>query len=251
MTPAAISIRDLSHRFGSKLAVFGGPTQALDGVTLDIRPGTITGLIGRNGAGKTTLASLIAGFRKVQQGSVLVDGVAPWERSSVTERICFMRDTGGVSEDDKIKHTVSIVEGLRPNFDRAYFDQLMDMFGVPLKSKPQNLSRGQRSSLAASIALASRCDLTIVDEIHLGMDAVARRLFYDALMADYIANPRTFVISSHLLDEIEDQLEDVIILHEGRVVESGLADDVRARHSGENGVASLTDILVRISGGAQ
>ena len=251
MTPAAISIRDLSHRFGSKLAVFGGPTQALDGVTLDIRPGTITGLIGRYGAGKTTLASLIAGFRKVQQGSILVDGVSPWENAAVTERVCFMRDTGGVSEDDKIKHTVSIVEGLRPNFDRAYFDQLMDMFGVPFKSKPQNLSRGQRSSLAASIALASRCDLTIVDEIHLGMDAVARRLFYDALMADYIAHPRTFIISSHLLDEIEDQLEDVIILHEGRVVESGLADDVRARHSGENGVASLTDILVRISGGAQ
>ncbi|SNU00571.1 ABC-2 type transport system ATP-binding protein [Ruaniaceae bacterium KH17] len=251
MTPAAISIRDLSHRFGSKLAVFGGPTQALDGVTLDIRPGTITGLIGRNGAGKTTLASLIAGFRKVQQGSVLVDGVGPWECSSVTERICFMRDTGGISEDEKTKYSVDLVERLRPNFDRVYFDQLMDMFGVPMKGKPQALSRGQRSSLAASIALASRCDLTIIDEIHLGMDAVARRNFYDALMTDYIANPRTFVISSHLLDEIEDQLEDVIILHEGRVVESGSADDVRARHSSPDGVASLTDILVNISGGAQ
>lgn len=242
MTPAAVSISGLSHRFGS--------TQALDGVTLEIRPGAITGLIGRNGAGKTTLASLIAGFRGVQTGSILVDGAAPWENAAITQRVCFMRDIGGVSDDDKTIETVRIVQALRPNFDRAYFDELMDLFGVPLKSKPNKLSRGQRSALAAAIALASRCDLTIVDEIHLGMDAVARRLFYDALMADYIAHPRTFVVSSHLLDEIEDQLEDVVILHKGRLVDSGTADDVRARHS-RDGVASLTDILVDISGGAR
>lgn len=251
MTPAAVTIRNLSHRYGPAIPILGDATQALEDVSLDIRPGTITGLIGRNGAGKTTLAGLVAGFRKAQTGSILVDGVAPWENATVTERITFMRDIGGVSEDDKIKETVYILEALRPNFDREYFDQLMDMFGVPFKKKPQNLSRGQRSALAASIALASRCDLTIVDEIHLGMDAVARRLFYDALMADYIAHPRTFVISSHLLDEIEHQLEDVIILHQGRVAEAGTADDVRARHPRENGVASLTDILIDISGGAQ
>ncbi len=258
MTPAAVSISNLTYDFGflrqrgprwyDTFRIEG--TRALDDVTIDIRPGTITGLIGRNGAGKSTLASLIAGFRRAKRGSVLVDGAAPFENSAVTERVCFMRDIGGVSEDDKIKETVRIVEGLRPNFDRAYFDELMDMFGVPMRSKPQNLSRGQRSSLAASIALASRCDLTIVDEIHLGMDAVARRLFYDALMADYIAHPRTFVVSSHLLDEIEDQLEDVIILHKGRIADHGLADDVRARHSGES-LASLTDVLISISGGAQ
>lgn len=250
MTPAAVTIRNLSHRFGPSVPLFGDSTHALDSVSVDIRPGTITGLIGRNGAGKTTLAGLMSGFRRIQTGSILVDGESPWENPAISERVCFMRDTGGVSEDDKIKETIRIVEALRPNFDRQYFDRLMDMFGVPFKSKPQKLSRGQRSSLAASIALASRCDLTIVDEIHLGMDAVARRLFYEALMADYIAHPRTFIVSSHLLDEIEDQLEDVIILHKGRVVESGVADDVRARHSRE-GVASLTDILVDISGGTQ
>lgn len=258
MTPAAVSIRNLTYDFGHvslgkkswyDMLSFEG-TRALDQVDLDVRPGTITGLIGRNGAGKSTLASLIAGFRRVAHGSIVVDGESPWENPHVMERVCFMRDIGGVSEDDKTIETVRIVEGLRPKFDRSYFDDLMDMFGVPLKSKPQNLSRGQRSSLAASIALASRCDLTIVDEIHLGMDAVARRLFYDALMADYIAHPRTFIVSSHLLDEIENQLEDVIILHKGRVVDHGTADDVRARHSNES-VASLTDILISISGGPQ
>lgn len=250
MSPAAVSIRNLSHTFSTRNRFEVVSTKALDDVSLDIRPGTITGLIGRNGAGKSTLAGLIAGFRKVQSGSILIDGASPWENPAVTEDICFMRDIGGVSEEDKLSETIRIVEGLRPHFDRAFFEELMDMFKVPLKSKPSKLSRGQRSSLAAAIALATRCNLTILDEIHLGMDAVARRLFYEALMADYIARPRTFLISSHLLDEIEDQLEDVIILHDGRLVEFGAADDVRARHSGDS-IASLTDILVQISGGSK
>ncbi len=241
-TPVAVEVSNITYRYGSNVA--------LDDVSLRIRPGTITGLIGRNGAGKTTLASLMAGFRKVQQGSVLVDKGTPWENPVISERVCFMRDMGGVIEDEKIGETLRVLTALRPNFDMSYFEELMAMFGVPLKTKPSKLSRGQRSSFAASIALASRCDLTIVDEIHLGMDAVARRLFYDALMADYITHPRTIIISSHLLDEIEDQLEDVIILHDGKLVDCGLADDVRAKHSCE-GVASLTDILVNISGGAR
>lgn len=101
--------------------------------------------------------------------------------------------------------------------------------------------------LGAVIALASRAEVTLLDEVYLGMDAVARRMFYDELMADYVAHPRTIVLSSHLLDEVEDLLEDVIILDRGRVVAAGDADTVRQQHSTGDHVASLTDVLIRLS----
>ena len=79
------------------------------------------------------------------------------------------------------------------------------------------------------------------------MDAVARRMFYDELIADWIAHPRTIILSSHLLDEVEDLMEDVVILDRGRVVAAGETDAVRARHSRDGAVASLTDVLVSLS----
>ena len=80
------------------------------------------------------------------------------------------------------------------------------------------------------------------------MDAVARRMFYDALMADYVAHPRTIVISSHILDEVEDLMEDVIVLNRGRVAAYGETDEVRSRYSTGERLASLTDVLVAVSG---
>lgn len=242
MKPATLTLEHVSYTYGS--------TTALHDVSVTFRPGVITGLIGRNGAGKSTLAALAAGFRRPQVGSVAVDGAPVWENADITTRVCFMRDTGGLVEDERLTDSLSFLRALRPNWDEDYFRSLLDTFALPQrKLRPDKLSRGQRSALAAAVALASRCELTIVDEIHLGMDAVARRLFYDALMADYITHPRTFIVSSHLLDEIEDQLEDVVVLHRGAVVAAGNADDVRQQHSGEAGLASLTDVLISVSQG--
>ncbi len=117
-----------------------------------------------------------------------------------------------------------------------------------VKGKPEQLSRGKRSALSVAIALASRAPLTIFDEVYLGMDAVARHWFYDAMMADYVAHPRTIILSSHLLAEVEDLMEDVIVLDRGRVAASGDADDVRRQYSTSAGLASLTDVLVAVSG---
>lgn len=238
-TPIGVKIDDLSHSFGT--------TRALENVRCEIRPGTITGIVGRNGAGKTTLVLLIASLRKVQTGSLLVDGKSPWEDQAITSRVCLMREKGGIIEDEKVRNTLKIVSALRPNWDQGYAGELMDLFEIPYNKKPEHLSRGKRSALSAVIALASRCELTILDEVYLGMDAVARRLFYDAIMSDYVAHPRTIVISSHLLDEVEDLMEDVIILDRGRVIAMGDADTVRQSYSGSEAIASLTDVLLAIS----
>jgi ABC-2 type transport system ATP-binding protein len=240
-TPLGVEIDAVTHRFRS--------TDALTDVSLSIRPGTITGLVGRNGAGKTTLLSLIAALRPLQSGSVKVGGRDVWEDAAVTSRVCLVRDRGGVFEDQRIRHTLRVQRALRPHWDEGYAVFLLERFGVPLKKNPEQLSRGQRSVLAAVIALASRAEVTLLDEVYLGMDAVARRMFYDELMADYVAHPRTIVLSSHLLDEVEDLLEDVVVLDRGRVVAAGDADTVRQQHSTGDSLASLTDVLVHVSTG--
>lgn len=238
-TPAGLEVRGLSHRFGA--------VTALADVTLTVRPGTITGLVGRNGAGKTTLAALVAALRPVQSGAILLDGAAPWEEPAVTRRIHLVRDRGGVVEDERIRMTFAFAAMLRPNWDDEYAHALLDRFDVPFRRKPQQLSTGKRSALSAILGLASRSDLTIFDEVYLGMDAVARRMFYDELVADYVAHPRTIILSSHLLDEVEDLLEDVVVLDRGRVVAAGPADDVRRQHSRPDRLASLTDVLIALS----
>jgi ABC-2 type transport system ATP-binding protein len=239
--PLGVEVDAVTHRFRG--------SEALADVSLTIRPGTITGLVGRNGAGKTTLLSLIAALRPLQAGAVRVGGRDVWEDPAVTSRVCLVRDAGGVLEDQRIRHTFRIQRALRPHWDEEYAVRLLERFGVPLRRTPESLSRGQRSILGAVLALASRAEVTLLDEVYLGMDAVARRMFYDELMADYLAHPRTIVLSSHLLDEVEDLFEDVVVLDRGRVVAASDADTVRQQHSTAGSLASLTDVLVHVSTG--
>ncbi|MDO5494191.1 MAG: ABC transporter ATP-binding protein [bacterium] len=238
--PIGFEFENLVHRFGD--------VTALENATATVRPGTITGLVGRNGAGKTTLLGLAAALRPVQKGRLLVGGQPPWENAEITTQVCLMREKGGVFEDMKTRETLSWMADLRPNWDGEYARQLLDLFEVRIKGKPEQLSRGKRSALSVAIALASRAPLTMVDEVYLGMDAVARRMFYDQMMADYVAHPRTILLSSHLLDEVEDLMEDVIVLNRGRVAASGETDEVRRQFSTNGRLASLTDVLVAVSG---
>ncbi|GAB49118.1 putative ABC transporter ATP-binding protein [Mobilicoccus pelagius] len=128
-----------------------------------------------------------------------------------------------------------------------FFTSLLEAFEVPERRTPAKLSTGGRAALRAAFALATRAEVTVLDEVHLGMDAVTRRAFYDALLADYAAHPRTMILSSHLLEEIQPLVEDVVVLDRGRVVAAGEVDDVRRAHSRGDSLASLTDVLVDLT----
>jgi len=106
------------------------------------------------------------------------------------------------------------------------------------------LSRGQRSALGAAIGLASRAPLSLFDEVYLGMDAPTRYAFYAELLADYVAHPRTIVLSSHLIDEIERLFEHVVILDHGRVLIADAADALAASGVTVTGPAERVDAFV-------
>lgn len=202
-------LRDVTLKYGD--------TEALSDVDLRLEAGKIYGLLGRNGSGKTTLLSLLAAFRRPTVGRVLVDDRPVWENAEVVSRVALVREGGDFDEAETGRTTIE--EGrIRPSFDRDYALKLAEEFELPLDRKVRDLSRGKRSVLAAICGLASRAELTMFDEVHLGMDAPTREAFYKALLEEYLERPHTVILSTHLIDEVANYLEEVVILDRGRVL---------------------------------
>jgi ABC-2 type transport system ATP-binding protein len=240
--PFGAELRDVVVRYGRD------DDAALGGATLTIRPGTITGLLGRNGAGKTTLAALLAAFRRPTSGSVRVGPGAeledPFENPWTTMHTQLVRESGDVWGDSRAKDTLDYYAALRPHWSADLAARLLDEFEISPRKNPDKMSRGKRSALGAVIGLASRAPLTIFDEVYLGMDAPSRYAFYDALLADYAEHPRTIVLSSHLIDEVERLFEDVVVIDRGRVLLAEPAEEVRGRGVSLTGPVELVDRFV-------
>jgi ABC-type Na+ transport system ATPase subunit NatA/Trk K+ transport system NAD-binding subunit len=191
MTPA-ISVTRLTRRYRDHTA--------LDDVSFTVPGDTITGLLGRNGAGKTTLLRILAGQEFPSAGSAKVLGAPPAENEDVLRRLVFVRE-------DQVYPEISAGQALRaaswfhPNWDPALASSLLDAFEVRTSKAIKRLSRGQRSALGITIGLAARAEVTLFDEPYAGLDAVARQVFYDRLLADFAEFPRTVLLSTHLIDE--------------------------------------------------
>lgn len=227
-----------------RVGVRHGRTWALKDATFEIVPGRITGLLGRNGSGKTTALSLVAAFHAPTRGRVTVGGRDPFDDPRTMPAVCLVRESGDVIADQAVADTLRVARLLRPTWDQARAEQLLDHFGIDLATHPNSLSRGRRSVLGAVIGLASRAPLTIFDEVYLGMDAPTRTLFYERLIADYAENPRTIVLSSHLISEIEQLLEHAIILDRGKVRLAGLVDELTSAGVTVTGAADRVDAAV-------
>jgi ABC-2 type transport system ATP-binding protein len=223
------------------LQVHFGDVRAVDDLTLTIAGGTICGLLGRNGAGKSTLLSTLAAYRRPTGGTILVDGEAPYENARLMSEICLVRASGDFEESMRVDETIEVAGLLRPRWDTGFADELVARFELPLRTKVRDLSRGQRSALAVTVGLAARAPLTIFDEPHLGMDVPSRYAFYDTLLADYMAHPRTIVLSTHLIDELGSLFEDVVIIDHGRLVAHEPAEALAARGAELTGPAAAVE----------
>jgi ABC-2 type transport system ATP-binding protein len=219
----------------------------LDRLDLRLAPGKIHGLLGRNGSGKSTLAATLAGFRRPDEGRVLIEGgdlgtaQEPYENAVVTSRVCLIRESGDLVDAALVRHAIGLAASLRPYWDDELAGDLLDRFEVPLNKKVQKLSRGKKSALGVVLGLASRAPLTIFDETYLGMDVPSRNLFYDALLADYAEVPRTIVMSTHLVSEVSTMLEEVVILANGRLVTQSPVDGLRGRGASIVGPVAAVD----------
>ena len=228
-----IEVRGLTVRYGSTVAV--------DDIDLDLPAGKIYGLLGRNGSGKTSLLSALASFRRPSAGTIRVDGADAFENPAVMHATCFIRDSLDASDSDRVCRVLSVARWLRPTWDDAYAEKLLEMFELPRKKAVGKLSRGQKSALGIVLGLASRAPLTILDESYLGLDAAARGTFYRELLADYLARPRTIILSTHLIEEVADLFERVIILDRGRLLLHEETDTLRGRGVMVTGPAAVVE----------
>ncbi|MFI7046043.1 ATP-binding cassette domain-containing protein [Streptosporangium sandarakinum] len=218
-----------------------GETTALDGLSFTLESGKIYGLLGRNGSGKSSLTSVLAAFRRQTSGEALVDGRPVFENADLTRRIGLVRDEGEAITIGTVEDALYFAEWLRPSWDADYSRSLLETFGIPPKANVKTMSKGQRSALGVVVGLASRTPLTMFDEAHLGMDVPSRQAFHDALLADYMAHPRTFILASHLIEEAAPLFEEVLIIDRGRLVVHEDAGTLLSRGVSVTGPAARVD----------
>jgi ABC-2 type transport system ATP-binding protein len=204
-----------------------GRKKALDELTFSIGENKITGLIGRNGAGKTTMLKIAAGFMRESSGVVRVFGENPFNNLSVSANMIMVDNDMNLPASLNLDELLETAASFYPNWDMKLARNLVEYFRLDLKQHHTGLSKGMKNTFNAILGLASRCPLTIFDEPTNGMDAGVRKDFYRALLKDYIANPRTIIISSHHLNEVEDILEDILLLKDGKQFLHMTVEDLR------------------------
>ncbi len=229
----AVACKAITKAYGKK--------KALNNLSFEIQENTITGLIGRNGAGKTTLLKIIAGFLRETSGEIRVLSKPPFNDLFVSANSILIDDQMSLPASMQLNEILDTASRLYGNWNAELANRLCEYFSLNLNQNHNNLSKGMKSSFNMILGLSSRCALTLFDEPTTGMDAAVRKDFYRAMLKDYLAHPRTIILSSHHLDEIEHLLEDVLLIKEGNVLTHTSISDLKNWAVGLTGDRSSID----------
>ena len=191
--------------------------KALSNVSIIFKEQTIYGLLGRNGAGKSTLLNIINNRSFPSSGDILLDNTRVTDNEELLNHVYLMSEDNLFPSSMKVKEMFKISEEFYGSFDWDLANRLTDLFELNQKTTFKKLSTGYRSIAKLITALCVPCDYIFLDEPVLGLDAGHRELFYESLIETFENRPRTFIISTHLIEEITNLLESVIILDQGEV----------------------------------
>jgi len=207
-----------------------GATVALDGIDLHIEEGRIVGLIGPNGAGKTTALNAIVGLTSYE-GELRVLGRNPWrERDELVRDVCFITDVAVLPRWIRVSQALEFVAGVHPAFDRAKAEAFLSKTNIRPNAKVRELSKGMVTQLHLGLVMAIDARVLVLDEPTLGLDLLYRKQFYDTLLADYLDKPRTVLVATHQVDEVQHVLTDVLFIDRGRVVFNRSMEDIESRY---------------------
>jgi len=212
-----IKLKDVSFDYSK--------TKLFNGLTIDIPGGNIYGLLGMNGAGKTTLLKLISGQLYSKSGEADVLGYNPQKRESkMLEQIFYLPEEFYLPNIE-LKEYLLINVPFYPGFDKAAFDRYTKAFDLDFNKKLSEFSYGQKKKFLLSFGLASNTSLLILDEPTNGLDIPSKSQFRRTLASAMTAN-RTFIISTHQVRDMENLIDPIIILNEGKVVFNNSLHDV-------------------------
>ena len=227
-----LQTRDLAKRYGRR-------TWALQGIDLAIPRGGITALVGPNAAGKSTLIKTWVGFERPTRGDVTVGDVDPWkDRSAALAHLGYVPQSPSLYDALSVDDHLELALMLRPSFDRAHARERLDQLGIPGDQRARSLSGGQQAQVALALALGTRAEILLLDEPLASLDPLARREFLHVLTDAVRADGATALLSSHIVTDVEQACDRLIVLGVGRVLLHESVAEALATHAiGTDGVA--------------
>ncbi|MGI6161396.1 MAG: ATP-binding cassette domain-containing protein [Christensenellales bacterium] len=232
----AIELKGIGKNYGS--------VKALEDVTLTFMPSTIYGLLGRNGAGKTTLLNIIADRVFKDTGELIFSGE---QQGAFSERsgIFMVSESSLYPEAMRVRDVFRWTKEFYPSFDLEKAGRLSERFALNTKSKVKALSTGYGSILKNIVALCLDVPYILLDEPVLGLDANHRELFYRLLIEKYNEKPATYIISTHIIEEIQNIIERVVIIDKGRIIKDESCADLMGMGYTITGAKGAVDEYVK------
>lgn len=209
----------------SKL-IIGRPI--LSDLNFEIQPGCITGIIGENGAGKTTLLKTISGILRPTDGHVLFQNADVFHNHSIRHKIAFVTEEAEFFKYSRVKDILSFMSEVYNRFDDQRFHDLNQVFQIPLDTKIQKLSKGMRMKVSLMIGLAMRPELLLLDEPTTGLDPMSRKHLFEVLMKEVAENNTAVLISSHLLNDLEQVCDHIIMIRDGKIITNTSLDSLKS-----------------------
>ena len=216
---AILECRDLSKRFGT--------VQALDTVSLKIEPGRVIGLLGPNGSGKTTLLKLANGLLTPTGGEILIAGLAPGNETK--SAVSYLPDKPYLAEWMKVKQLLDFFQDFYADFDRDKATEMLLRLNINENMRIKEMSKGTREKTQLILVMSRKAMLYLLDEPIGGVDPATRDYILDTIIRNY--NPEAaVVISTHLIADVEQVLDDVIFINQGKIVLESSVDAIREDH---------------------
>ena len=207
---------DLTKRYHGK--------PALDGLNLELPQGKIIGLLGPNGSGKTTFIKLAAGLLTPTAGSITIGGQRVG--TATKAMVSYLPDRPYFSKSMKVKEQLDFFRDFYADFDRPRAERMLSALGISPEAKFRSLSKGNQEKVQLVLVMSRRAKLYLLDEPIGGVDPAARDYILNTIITNYDPDA-TVLISTHLIADVERVLDEFLFLHEGKIVRSGNADEVR------------------------
>lgn len=228
-----IEVSHLTKKFGS--------FTALDDVSVNFEEHKIYGLLGRNGAGKSTLINVISNRMFPTSGEVKIDGEISTENDKALSKIYCMSDRNLYNDEMKIKNVFKITKQYYPEFDMDYACKLADKFQLDVNKKIKTLSTGYNSIYKMITAISANASVVFFDEPVLGLDANHREMFYKELIEKYSDGNSTYVISTHIIEEISKILEHIVVIKNGKIIMDDETENIMTQGYSVSGTISMVD----------
>ncbi len=194
-----------------------GKTTALEGVSVVFEDGKIYGLLGRNGAGKSTLLKIMTNRAFTTSGNIEINGESATENPNMKKHIYFMTEENFFGTQ-KVKEILKLTADVFPGFDTNRAERYINLFKLDDKKKFSALSTGYKNIFKLILALCQNQPYIIFDEPVVGLDAYHRELFYKLLLECYAEGERTIILATHLIEEVQNIVEDVVIIDSGKII---------------------------------